>query len=237
MSEPRLTSEELAALRALDTPTICNALEVVAPERRGYGYTTDPLVCAFPDLPPMVGYARTATIRAMRPSGLSDIEARDVRVAYYEHVSKGSGEPKIAVIQDLDGTRYGYGAFWGEVNSNIHKALGCLGVVTDGCVRDLTAIPEGFQMLAGSIKPSHAYVHIVDFGRQVNVGGMAVGDGDLIHADRHGAVVIPHGVARRVVDAARQVGDKEAVILDVCRSPGFTFEKLKAAMIGPKDIH
>ena len=237
MSEPRLTEEELTALRALDTPTICNALEVVAPERRGYGYTTDPLVCAFPDLPPMVGYARTATIRAMRPSGLSDIEARDVRIAYYEHVSKGDGEPKIAVIQDLDGTRAGYGAFWGEVNSNIHKALGCLGVVTDGCVRDLTAIPEGFQMLAGSIKPSHAYVHIVDFGRQVNVGGMAVSDGDLIHADRHGAVVIPHAVARRVADAARQVADKEAVILDVCRGPGFSFEKLKAAMVGPKDIH
>ena len=230
------TPQQLDALAALDTPTVCNALEVVAPERRGYGYTTDPLVCAFPDLPPMVGYARTATIRSMRPSGLGDIEARDLRVAYYEHVSQG-GMPKIAVIQDLDGTHAGYGAFWGEVNSNIHKALGCLGVITDGCVRDLTAIPENFQMIAGSIKPSHAYVHIVDFGRQVNVAGMTVADGDLIHADRHGAVVIPHAVARKVVEAARQVGDKEAVILDVCRSPDFSFEKLKAAMIGPKDIH
>ena len=236
MTEAPLTAAELAELRSLDTPTVCNALEVVAPERRGYGYTTDPLVCAFPDLPPMVGYARTATYRSMRPSGLSDIEARDVRIGYYEHVSKGSG-PKISVIQDLDGSRAGYGAFWGEVNSNIHKALGCLGVVTDGCVRDLTAIPEGFQLLAGSIKPSHAFGHIVDFGRQVNVAGMAVNDGDLIHADRHGAVVIPMSVARRVVEAARQVGDKEAIILNVCRGPGFTFEKLKAAMIGPKDVH
>ena len=92
-------------------------------------------------------------------------------------------------------------------------------------------------MLAGSIKPSHSYVHIVDFGRQVNVAGMAVNDGDLIHADRHGAVVIPMAVARRVVQAAREVGDKEAVILDVCKGPGFSFEKLKAAMVGPKDIH
>ena len=236
MTDAPLTAEELAALRALDTPTVCNALELVAPERRGYGYTTDPLVCAFPDLPPMVGYARTATIRSMRPSGQSDIESRDRRIGYYEYVSKG-GTPKISIIQDVDGTRAGYGAFWGEVNSNIHKALGCLGVITDGCVRDLTAIPEGFQMLAGSIKPSHAYVHIVDFGCQVNVGGMAVSHDDLVHADRHGAVVIPHLVARRVVDAARQIGEKEGRILEVCRSPDFSFEKLKAVMIGPQDVH
>ena len=236
MTESPLTTEELAALRELDTPTVCNALEVVAPERRGYGYTTDPLVCAFPDLPPMVGYARTAIIRSMRPSGHSDIDARDIRIGYYEHVSRGPA-PRIAVIQDIDGTRPGYGAFWGEVNSNIHKALGCLGVITDGCVRDLTAIPQGFQMLAGSIKPSHAYVHIVDYGKQVNVAGMVVGDGDLIHADRHGAVVIPKAVARKVVEAARQVGAKEARILEACRAPDFTFEKLKAALIGPQEIH
>ena len=231
-----LTAAELAELQTLDTPTICNALEVVAPERRGYGYTTDPLVCGFPDLPPIVGYARTATVRSLRPSAHSDIAARDLRVAYYEHVSKGS-EPKISVIQDMDGTRAGYGAFWGEVNSNIHKALGCLGVITDGCIRDLTAIPDGFQMLAGSIKPSHAYVHVVDFAQQVNVAGMTVGNGDLIHADRHGAVVIPHAVARKVMQAAKQIGDAEGKILDVCRDKNFSFEKLRAVLTAPKDIH
>src|SRR5690606_14833073 len=209
MTDAPLTEAELAPLRALDTPTICNALEVVAPERRGYGYTVNPLYCAFPNLPPIVGYARTATIRAMRPSGLSDIAARDVRIGYYEYASKDS-VPKITVIQDLDGAQAGYGAFWGEVNSNIHKALGSLGVVTDGCIRDLDAIPEGFQMLAGSIKPSHAYVHIVDFGAQVNVAGMTVAHDDLIHADRHGAVVIPANVARKVAEAAAQIAAKEA---------------------------
>ncbi len=236
MTDAPLTEQELAELRKLDTPTVCNALEVVAPERRGFGYTTDPLVCAFPSLPPIVGYARTAMIRSMRPSAFSETEARDKRVAYYEYASKGS-VPKVTVIQDLDGTRAGYGAFWGEVNSNIHKALGSLGVVTDGCIRDLDAIPEGFQMLAGSIKPSHAYVHIVDFGAQVNVAGMTVAHDDLIHADRHGAVVIPANVARKVAEAAAQIAAKEAVILDVCRSSDFTFEKLRAAMVGPKDIH
>lgn len=236
MTDAPLNEAELAALRALDTPTICNALEIVAPERRGYGYTVDPLVCPFPHLPPIVGYARTATMRSMRPSGLGDIPARDVRIGYYEYASKGS-VPKITVIQDLDGQRAGYGAFWGEVNSNIHKALGSLGVVTDGCIRDLDAIPEGFQMIAGSIKPSHAYVHIVEYGCQVNVAGMTVMHDDLIHADRHGAVVIPKAVARKVAEAAAQIAAKEKVILDVCQGPDFSFEKLKAAMIGPQDVH
>ncbi len=236
MTDAPLTEAELAPLRALDTPTICNALEVVAPERRGYGYTVNPLYCAFPNLPPIVGYARTATIRAMRPSGLSDIAARDVRIGYYEYASKDS-VPKITVIQDLDGAQAGYGAFWGEVNSNIHKALGSLGVVTDGCIRDLDAIPEGFQMIAGSVKPSHAFVHIVDFGIQVNVAGMVVAHDDLIHADRHGAVVIPKAVARKVADAPAQIAAKEKIVLDVCKSPDFSFEKLKAAMLGPQDVH
>jgi hypothetical protein len=95
------------------------------------------------------------------------------------------------VIQDLDGPLVGFGAFWGEVQTTIHKGLGCLGVVTDGCVRDITMMAPGFQVLAGSITPSHAWVHLVDIGGAVNVGGMMVSDGDLIHADRHGAVVIP----------------------------------------------
>ena len=236
MSEAPLTEADLEALRALDTPTVCNAMEVVAPERRGYGYTTEPLFCAFPDLPPIVGYACTATIRAMRPSGLSEAAARDLRLAYYEYTHDAPG-PKITVIQDLDGGQAGYGAFWGEVNSTVHKTLGSLGVITDGCIRDLHMIAPGFQMLAGSVKPSHAHVHIVDFGKQVHVAGMTVEHGDLIHADRHGAIVIPAALARRIPEAAAQVAAKEKVILDVCRAPDFTFAKLRAAMGGPKDIH
>jgi len=231
-----LDETELAALRALDTPTVCNALEVLAPERRGNGFTVEPLVCPFPDLPPIVGYARTGSIRAAAPSGRTPEADRDMRLAYYEYMGSGAG-PRITVLQDLDGPRRGYGAFWGEVNSNVHKALGCLGVITDGSVRDIPAVAEGFQMLAGSIGPSHAFVHVVDFGKQITIAGMAVHHGDLIHADRHGAVVIPHALARRVAEAAAEVAAKEAVILDICRAPGFTYEKLKAAMTGKKDIH
>ena len=156
----------------------------MAPERRGIGYTASHLHCPFPDLPPMVGFAKTATIRARdHVSELSYIKRMD----YLDYVA-AAPRPSVVVIQDKDEPA-GYGAFWGEVQTNVHKALGCLG--TNGSVRDIASVAEGFQMLAGSIAPSHAYVHIVEFGLSVNVHSMEVQSGDLIHADRHGAVVVP----------------------------------------------
>src|SRR4051812_40333512 len=176
-------------------------MEVIAPERRLNGYTVKPLVCPFPDLPPIVGYARTVTIRATTPPSLSAAEQRAARIAYYEYIGTGSG-PRITVIQDLDGANVGYGAFWGEVQSALHKALGCLGVVTDGSIRDIPQWAPGFQALAGSIGPSHAYVPADSFGGPVNVAGMTVRSGDLVHADRHGAVVIPFALAAKLPEAA-----------------------------------
>ena len=129
-----LPASVLEALGRYDTPTICNAMEIVAPERRLIGYTTKPLVCPFPDLPPMVGYARTVTIRATAASSVPAAEQQARRIAYYEYVGTGHG-PRISVIQDVDGADLGFGAFWGEVQSNVHKALGCLGVITDGSIR------------------------------------------------------------------------------------------------------
>ena len=236
MTEGPVDPAVLDALRKLDTPTVCNALEIAAPERRGYGYTVEPLVCARTDLPPIVGYARTATIRAMQPSQDDAETAKAKRLAYYTHIAEGPG-PTVTVIQDLDGGRIGYGAFWGEVNSNIHKGLGCLGVVTDGSIRDLEDIAEGFQLLAGRVGPSHAHVHLVDVGGTVNVAGMVVSPGDLIHADRHGAVVIPANVAAEVPAAAELISRREAVILNAAKSPDFDIEKLKQAMADQAEIH
>ncbi len=226
----------LAALARYDTPTICNAMELVAPERRLSGYTVKPLVCPFPDLPPIVGYARTGTIRATSQSGLTPAEQRAQRLAYYEYVGTGPG-PRISVIQDLDGAHTGFGAFWGEVNSALHKALGCLGVVTDGSIRDIPQWAPGFQALAGSIGPSHAHVHVDGFGETVSVAGMTVHPGDLIHADRHGAIVVPFEMAGKLGDAAELCARREEVILDVARSPSFSLEKLKAALARSAEIH
>jgi regulator of RNase E activity RraA len=230
------SNDLIETLRSFDTPTICNALEIVAPERRLTGFTTKPLACPFPDLPPIVGYARTATIRAVNAPELSGKDARAQRVAYYEYIASKPG-PTVTVIQDLDGADIGFGAFWGEVQSNVHKGLGSLGVVTDGCIRDIPQWAPGFQALAGSIAPSHAHVHLADFGKEVRVAGMLVRSGDLIHADRHGAVVIPHDAAPKIEAACDLLARKEAVILDMARQPGFNVEKLKVALQKQDEIH
>jgi regulator of RNase E activity RraA len=235
-SEQPLAQSILDALARYDTPTICNAMEVVAPERRLIGFTIRPLLCPFPDLPPIVGYARTATIRATAASSLPAAEQAARRMAYYDYVGTGLG-PRISVIQDIDGADVGFGAFWGEVNSAVHKALGCLGVITDGSIRDIPQWAPGFQALAGSIGPSHAFVHVDGFGAEIRVAGMTVRSGDLIHADRHGAVVIPLDVAAKLPDAAELCGRREVPILDIARSDDFSLEKLKQALARSAEIH
>lgn len=221
-----LSTDLIAVLQSFDTPTVCNALEILVPDRRGYGFTTKPLVCTRPGLGPVVGVARTATIRAAHPSdpGTDPAYARD---GYYAYIDAGP-KPSIVVIQDLDDER-GYGSFWGEVNSNIHKGLGCDAVITNGSVRDLPDIAEGFQMLADRVGPSHAFVHIVDYSRPVTVAGMRVSDGDVIHADQHGAVVIPHEVCGDIKQAAELIGRRERVVINAAQQPGFDVEALRRA--------
>lgn len=232
---PDVSTQLLAELTKLDTPTVCNALEVVVPERRGYGYTTSPLVCTRPELGSMVGFARTATIRAMHPAARRT-GGRNMQIEYYSYIDEGP-KPAIIVIQDLDGENRGYGSFWGEVNSNIHAGLGCLGLITDGSVRDLPDIAPGFQMLADRVGPSHAFVHPVDFGSDINVAGMRVSSGDLIHADQHGAVAIPIEVAADVPEAAAGIAKRERVIINAAQQEGFNMAKLQEAWKDSAEIH
>ena len=224
------SQQELEFLRSIDTPTVCNLIEIVAPERRGSGYTIKHLHCPFPELPPMVGFAKTVTIRAKAAFAMGDQSYIQRRLDYLDYVA-AEPRPGIVVIQDLDGEDAGYGAFWGEVQSNVHKALGCLGTITNGSIRDIPMIPEGFQMLAGSIGPSHAYVHVVEFGVAVNVHGMAAQSGDLVHADRHGAVVVPADKIGEMKAALDGLMRREAAIIKAARAPDTSLEKIKAALV------
>jgi len=226
----KITKEEFEFLRSIDTPTVCNLVEIVTPARRGAGYTVRHLHCPFPDLPPMVGFARTVTIKAKDAFGMGDASYIQRRLDYLDYVAGAPG-PTVMVIEDLD-EEPGYGAFWGEVQSNVHQALGCLGTVTNGSVRDIPMIPPGFQMLAGSIGPSHAYVHMVEYGREVNVHGMTVRSNDLIHADRHGAVVVPVDKIGEMKKANVGLAEREAKIIKAARAPDMTVEKIKAAIRG-----
>ena len=227
------TPELLEALKAFDTPTVCNALERVVPERTGYGYTTHPLVCARPELPPIVGYARTATIRAVQSSSRDAAAEREARLAYYESIA-AAPHPTITVVEDLDPSP-GFGAWWGEVQTHVHRGLGSLGVVTNGSVRDLDELAEGFQVLAGNVGPSHAFVHPVAWDIPVTVHGMQVRPGDLVHADRHGAVVIPEAAAAGLPEAAAAIAKGESVLIETSKKPDFDFETLRSLITGRRD--
>lgn len=217
-----LSDTELQALKAWPTPAIANAIETFDVRPRNEGFMLG-IRCMFPDLEPMVGYASTATMLADSPATKRD---RGSTLAHWDNISVTPG-PRVAVIHDLDQPRC-IGSLWGEVNANIHKALGCLGVITDGGVRDLDEVQEaGFHFFAADVIPSHAYVHIVEVGIPVKIGGLVVNNGDLLHADKHGVISIPHDIARDVPGACQQVEDGERRMIDYCKSPDFNVENLK----------
>lgn len=231
MEERPFSRADLEVLRQWDTPTICNALELIHPERRARGFTVEPVVAANRALKPVVGLARTGLIRAKEPPR-GPIPPRE---DWYDYVA-AADLPTIAVIQDID-DRPGYGAFWGEVQSTVHLALGVLGCVTNGSFRDVDVLAPGFQILGGRIGPSHAHVHLVQMRCQVNVLGMLCGHDDVIHADYHGAVVVPAEAVRRLPAAVELVGRRESVILEAARSPGFSAALMREALRRAGEIH
>jgi regulator of RNase E activity RraA len=230
------SATDLEALKAFDTPTICNALEVIDPKSRGYGYTSETFFCARPQLPPIVGFAKTVTIRATQPGSRSPEDARAHRLQYLKFVSEGP-RPAIIVVQDLDDNLSGRGSFWGEVHSTIHQSLGAVGAITNGAVRDVTSLAAGFQILARKVVPSHAFDHLVDFGGEVNVCGMVVKTGDVVHADQHGAVIVPATAVAKLPAAAGLVSRREAVLLEACAAPGFDYDALVRALGAADQIH
>lgn len=219
-------------IRRVDTPTICNALELVRGVRFVTGFTRERLLAAFPGSPPIVGYARTVRIRCSVP--YEGGARKEKLLGYYEYIAKNPG-PCVTVVQDVD-SQPGLGAFWGEVNTTVHVGLGCVGAVTNGSMRDLDAMHPKFQCLAATLSPSHAWVQVVDFGQPVDIFGMAVSDGDMVHADRHGAVVFKADELPKLPAAIDLMARREKVILDAARAPGFDFERLRAAMIGAEQV-
>ena len=234
MSQERIASATLAVLRRSDTPTVCNALEHVMGGRTAEGFTKYPVVCADPGLPPIVGFARTAKVRATSPAQKPAAEVRALRMAYYEYVASGQG-PNVVVIEDTDWP-HAIGGFWGEMQVAQHKGLGLAGTITNGVLRDLGMLDAGYQVIAGSVGPSHAFVHVTEIDVPITVLGMAVGPDDLVHADRHGAVVIPAQHIGSIAAAIELVIRKEQPILKAARAAGFTVEKLKAAWLEADQI-
>lgn len=221
MNQQPIRREVLRALQTLNTPTVANAIETFDIRPRSTGFMSSDVRCVLPNLGVMVGHAATAKIRAtLKPESGAAVNRR----VMWEHILS-IPEPRVVVIQDLD--EFPIGSFWGEVNANIHRALGCIGTVTNGGVRDLDEVEAlGFHLFASHIQVSHAYVHVVEVGTQVEVGDMTVNPGDLLHGDKHGITNIPLGIADDVFRAAKEVEARERKIIDLCQSPDFSIDKL-----------
>ena len=217
----------LKLLQKVDTPTVCNAIEVAQGKRGFNAFTRGTMLASHTDVPAMVGYARTARIAAVAPptEPAEVIKAR--RMAYYRHMSEGP-RPAVVVIEDMD-FPHCIGAYWGEINTNVHKGFGMSGALTNGVMRDLGDLPDGFPVVAGSIGPSHGFVHVKEVGTTVTVFGMQVADGDLIHADRHGGVVIPSEVLDTLEVAIHKLLDTEKLVLDPARKDGFDLDAFETA--------
>jgi len=218
-----LSPDTLARLRTFTSPTVANAVETFNIRPRTAGYMSGQIRCLFPHLGPMVGYAFTAKCRAGAPPAP---EAAALRFEAWRALEEIPA-PRIAVIQDIDNPP-GVGAYWGDVQSNIHRALGCIGTITNGGVRDLDEVRAlGFHFFAGSVVVSHAYVHLVEVGTPVEVGGLAVRPGDLLHADQHGVVSIPLEIAERIPEGVAKVEREERQLIEYCRTSGFSREGLE----------
>lgn len=227
MAEPILPDDLLSLLREVDTPTVCNAIEVAQGQRGFNRFTKGTIQHSKPGDPPIVGFARTAKIAGLAPSKEDPAVIRERRIDYFRSMAAGS-TPSAAVIEDIDYPNCIAG-WWGEVHVAVHKGLGLAGAITNGVMRDLDVMDEGFPVLAGSIGPSHGFVHVVDIGTPVTVFGITVAQGELIHADRHGAVVIPPTVIMQLKAAIETVIANEAIVLGPAREPDFNIDKLEVA--------
>lgn len=225
MTSNHIEPAVLEELRRLDSCSVANAIEKFGVRLRNSGFTDSTVRCLFEDFPPLVGYAATVRVRTSEPPMEGD--SYYYRLDWLDHLSN-IPSPRVLVMEDLD-PRPGLGSFIGDVHANILTALGFVGVVTNGAVRNVEAARAlKFQMFARNLSVSHAFAHIFDFGGPVQVGNMHVKPGDLLHGDRHGVQTVPAEIAQKVPAAAKRMNGEEQELIEFCQSGGFTLEKLHA---------
>jgi len=226
MTDLKIASKEtIERLQELDTCLVSNVIEQFNVRLRNEGFMSASVRCQFPHLSPRVGYAVTGRIR----TSSTPFNGR----CYYENMEWWSymmtiPAPRFVVLQDSDPSP-GTGAFVGEIHANIAVALGCTAYVTNGSVRDLPGVEStGLQVFAGNVSVSHAYAHITAYGSAVEVAGLLVRPGDLLHGDQHGVHQIPLSIADQLPAAADAMLYLEKDLVDFCRSPNFSLKGLSA---------
>jgi regulator of RNase E activity RraA len=227
MPDNGLRPDDLEALRRFDTCTVSNAIELLNVRPRNEGFMHGSIACRFPHLAPVAGYAVTARIRSASPPVKGH--------CYYDHIEWWQyvatvPTPRFVVLHDADHPA-GIGALFGELHARISKALDCVAMVTNGAVRDLPGIEGlGFQLFAACTAVSHAYAHVVEFGRPVEIGGLRIASGDLLHGDLHGVHAIPLEAARRLPALAAEVQRDEESLIQTCLNGNFSIERLSASI-------
>jgi 4-hydroxy-4-methyl-2-oxoglutarate aldolase len=210
-----LNAAQLDELAGFDTPTVCNALERFKIRKSTEGFMHPAIRSVFPDRKPLVGYACTAKVSALYPP---TEEQKALLFDYYQSVLDSPGRP-VAVIEDLDDSPVG--SFWGEVQATVHKSIGCSGVITNGGVRDLDEVKSlDFSYFSSCVLVSHGYIHVESVGEPVRIGGLVVRPGDLMHADKHGVLLIPSEVAAELAEACRLTQRAEEPVLKGCADAG-----------------
>ncbi len=217
----------LDELLRFDTCSLANAIERFDIRPRNEGFASGVVNCQFPHLPPAAGHAVTGRIQTYMPPVTGK--------CYYDHIEWWRylltiPAPRIVVLQDFD-NRVGFGALFGEVHARICRALGCVAYVTNGAVRDLDEVePLGLQLFAGNVSVSHAYAHIVDFGVPVEIGGLQINPGDILHGDRHGILNVPPQLVEKLPAAVEQIRSEEDELFQLTGSPDFSVEQLGAKL-------
>lgn len=223
----RLSEEQIAALQQYDSCAVSNAIETFEVRLANEGFTGPGVRALFPGLKPTVGYAVTGRVRTSGPPprGHKYFDRTD-----WWNFILSVPEPRIVVLEDVTETP-GCGAIWGEVHTNILKKLGCVAGVTNGAVRDVQALGElDFQVYCGSLCVSHSYAHMISFGDPVEIAGLEIATGDLLHGDCHGLVSVPHQIAGDIPARVERMIADERRVLNLCRSNEFSLERLRQAV-------
>ncbi len=225
-----LTAEQIQQLKTFETCLVADAIESFGVRLRNEGFATAGFRCLFKSLPPLVGYAATCKVRSADPPIVGS--RYEERTDWWKHIGS-TPAPRVVVMQDIDNPA-GTGAYFGKVHASILMALGCVGAITNGAARELHEIEaSGFQVFAGRLALSRAYIHVVEYGRPVEVGGLTIRPGDLIHGDRHGVLTVPPELALKLPAVAKVIREKKQQLIELSRNPGTTQEEFRR---GLKDI-
>ena len=224
----RLTAEQLEELRSMDSPTVANAIEVFKIRDDTEGYMGMDISCLTPEFGVMLGYAVTVTADSATPGRARN---RQGHVKVFDAIA-ASPKPAVLVVQDV-GPKRTHACFLGDVIATLSRRLGAIGIVTNGGVRDLDGVrPLGFHVFAAGLVVAHGTFNFVDAGLAVELSGVRVQPGDLIHGDASGVTTVPLQIADKVYGECLKLREREAALRDYAHNRDFSLEALKAKLLG-----